>query len=99
MECSLAKLDGNAVNGPIQGASADITKIAMALIYKKVKAKGWFGKLNMLITMHDELVFEIDKDILQEALDMISKAMVRNKAIMTLKWKVPLKVDVELGVD
>lgn len=95
----ISKAERNAVNGPIQGASADITKIAMALIYKKVKAKGWFGKLNMLITMHDELVFEIDKDILQEALDMISKAMVRNKAIMALKWKVPLKVDVELGVD
>ena len=95
----IAKAERNAVNGPIQGASADITKIAMALIYKRVKAKGWFGKLNLLITMHDELVFEIDKDILQEALDMISEVMVRNNAILKLKWNVPLVVDVELGFD
>lgn len=94
-----AKAERNATNAPIQGSSADITKLAMGLVYKEVRDRGWFGKVNMLITMHDELVFEIDFDIAEEAADVIMGIMTRNAVILGRKWAVPLTVDCELGYD
>lgn len=92
-----AKAERNAVNGPIQGTSADITKLAMGLVYKECKKRGWLDKVHMLITMHDELVFEIDLDILEEAIDTFVSIMCRNQALLRLRWAVPLTSDVELG--
>ena len=92
-----SKAERNAVNGPVQGLSADITKLAMGLIYKECKARGWLEKVHMLITMHDELVFEIDKDILEEAIDLFLEIMCRNSALLRLKFPVPLTSDVEIG--
>jgi DNA polymerase I-like protein with 3'-5' exonuclease and polymerase domains len=94
-----AKAERNATNGPIQGTSADITKLSMGLIYKDCKARGWLDKVHMLITMHDELVFEIDRDILAEAIDTFVAIMNRNAALLKLKWPVPLTSDVEMGPD
>lgn len=92
-----AKAERNAVNGPIQGLSADITKLAMGLIYKECKKRGWLEKVHMLITMHDELVFEIDMDILEEAIDTFVNIMCRNPALLKFKWPIPLTSDVEMG--
>lgn len=94
-----SKAERNAVNGPVQGTSADITKIAMGLIYKECKKRGWLEKVHMLITMHDELVFEIDKDILEEAIDLFVGLMCRNDILLRLGWAVPLTSDVEMGPD
>ena len=92
-----AKAERNAMNGPIQGGSADITKLAMGICYKECKKRGWLDKVHMLITMHDELVFEIDLDILEEAIDILVRSMCRNPAILKLGWPVPLTSDVEMG--
>jgi DNA polymerase I-like protein with 3'-5' exonuclease and polymerase domains len=94
-----SKAERNATNGPIQGSSADITKLAMGLIYKECKKRDWLEKVHMLITMHDELVFEIDKDILAEAVGTFTPIMNRNPALLKLKWPVPLTSDVELGLN
>lgn len=85
------------VNSPIQGTSADITKLAMSLIYKGVKKRGWFDRFRMILTVHDEIVFEIHESILKDAIDFISHVMVRNDAIKRQNWDVALLVDVELG--
>ena len=95
----IAKAERNAVNGPIQATSADITKLAMALIYKECKKRGWLHKVLMIITIHDELVFEIDLDILEEALEVFQNIMARNSPLMKLKWAIPLTLDTELGFD
>lgn len=92
-----SQAERNAVNMPIQGTSADITKLAMALIYQACKKRGWLDKVHLLITMHDELVFEIDRDILEEAIDLFLGIMNRNPALLGLKWPVPLTSDVEIG--
>lgn len=92
-----AKALRNAINSPIQGASADITKMAMGMIYQLCKKRGWLDKVHMVLTMHDELVFEIDTDILEEAINIIVDNMVANRAVLGKKWPVPLTVDVELG--
>jgi DNA polymerase I-like protein with 3'-5' exonuclease and polymerase domains len=94
-----AKAERNAVNGPVQGTSADITKIAMGQIYKECKKRGWLDKVHMLLTIHDELVFEIDLDILEEACDLFVKLMCRNDILLRLGWPVPLTSDIEIGHD
>ena len=91
------KNERNAINGPIQGSSADATKLAMALSYSICKKRGWLDKVHMLITIHDELVFEIDIDIFEEAVVVIEEAMTVNPIIAGLKWPVPLTSDVEFG--
>lgn len=94
-----SKAERNATNGPIQGTSADITKLAMGLIYKECKKRGWLDKVHLLITMHDELDFEIDDDILAEAIESFVVIMNRNPALLRLKWPVPLTSDVEIGLN
>lgn len=94
-----SKAERNSTNGPIQGTSADITKLAMGLIYKECKKRDWLDKVHLLITMHDELDFEIDDDILAEAIESFLVIMNRNPALLRLKWPVPLTSDVELGLN
>jgi DNA polymerase I-like protein with 3'-5' exonuclease and polymerase domains len=93
----ISKARRNAVNGPVQGTSADITKLAMGLIHTEVKRKGWLDKVEMVITLHDELVFEVDPSVLKEFLVVVPKIMASNKYITKLNWPVPLAVDVDLG--
>lgn len=93
-----SKAERNSVNGPIQGSSADITKIAMALVYKECKKRGWAEeKVLMIITMHDELVFDICGSVLEEAIEVIKPIMGANPFILAKKWPVPLVSDVEIG--
>ena len=100
-----AKAMRNAVNGPVQGTSADITKMAMALCYIHCKKKGWLtkdgstGKVDLLITMHDELVFEMDGDILEQAIAELGFIMASNTIILNKRWPIPLTIDVEIGRD
>jgi DNA polymerase I len=83
----------NAVNAPIQGSAADIIKIAMINIHKKLNEKnpdgsGWKSK--MLLQVHDELVFDVHNSELEKIQPMIKHEM-ENAFIMD----VPL--DVEMG--
>lgn len=93
-----SKAERNATNGPIQSSGSDIMKFSMGMIYKEMKKRGWLQKVRMLITIHDELVFSIDNDILQEAILIIKDIMLR-KSICKLPWRVPLTVDIECGRD
>ena len=93
-----AKAERNAVNGPVQGSGADIMKLAMGYIYVTCKKKGWMDRVRPIITIHDELVFEIDDDIAAEALPAIKEIMLK-KVTARLSWRVPLTVDVEIGFD
>ena len=94
-----SKAERNSVNGPIQGSGADIIKIAMALVYKKCKEKGWLDKVRMIATMHDELVFEIHCSVLEEAIEILVPVMTSNPMILAMRWPVPFTSDVELGFD
>ncbi|MUH38078.1 DNA polymerase I [Zobellia amurskyensis] len=82
----------NAVNAPIQGSAADIIKIAMINIHKKL-AEGNY-KSKMLLQVHDELVFDIFKPELEELKDVIKSEMEN-----AYKLSVPLDVEVGIGQD
>ncbi|HEX8561836.1 MAG TPA: DNA polymerase I [Flavobacterium sp.] len=82
----------NAVNAPIQGSAADIIKIAMINIHKKLKSENW--KSRMLLQVHDELVFDVHNDELEKIQPMIKHEM-ENAFLMD----VPLEIDMGIGKD
>jgi len=82
----------NAVNAPIQGSAADVIKIAMINIHKKLKEENW--KSRMLLQVHDELVFDVHNDELEKIQPMIKHEM-ENAFMMS----VPLDVEIGLGQD
>lgn len=82
----------NAVNAPIQGSAADIIKVAMINIHKKLQ-EGQF-KSKMLLQVHDELVF----DVYQSELEDIKK-MVKSEMESAYDLAVPLVVDLGVGKD
>jgi DNA polymerase I len=82
----------NAVNAPIQGSAADVIKIAMINIHKKLTEENWKSK--MLLQVHDELVFDVHNDELEKIQPMIKHEM-ENAFIMA----VPLEVELGLGND
>jgi len=96
-----SKAERNATNAPVQGGGADTIKIAMARVYQACKKRGWLqsGKVLLIATVHDELVFEIDLDILEEALEVLAQEMTSNPLVLNRKWRVPLTVDIECGPD
>jgi len=79
-----------AVNTPIQGSAADIIKAAMIEISSKLTVHNSMTK--MTLQVHDELVFEVHKDELEQI-----KSMVEYSMINTVKLNVPLKVDINIG--
>jgi DNA polymerase-1 len=80
----------NAVNAPIQGSAADIIKIAMINIHKKLTSENWKSK--MLLQVHDELVFDVYNSELEKIKPMIKHEM-ENAFILD----VPLVVEMGVG--
>jgi DNA polymerase-1 len=78
----------NAVNAPIQGSAADIIKLAMINIHRKLKEGNY--KTKMLLQVHDELVFDAFKDEVDELKKMI-------KFEMENAFKLDVPLDVEIG--
>jgi len=79
-----------AINAPIQGTAADILKIAMIHIDEWMNKSD--GKIKMLMQVHDELVFEVENDFLDNAIAKINELM---SNCYTLN--VPLIVDIGTG--
>lgn len=82
--------DRMALNTPIQGTSADILKMAMIKIHTLLKEKNY--KTKMLLQVHDELIFDVPLDELDEV-----KELVRNTMENIYKLSVPLKVGIDYG--
>lgn len=74
-----------AINAPIQGTASDIMKLAMVEVAGQVPA-------DLLLQVHDELLFEVDEDKVQAVADQVKDKM-QNCADLN----VPLKVNVAWG--
>ncbi len=74
-----------AMNSPIQGSGADILKLAMMKVNQLMKDKHL--KSEMILQVHDELIFDVYKDELDEMMKLIKSAMVE-----AFQMDVPLKL-------
>jgi len=79
-----------AINMPVQGTSADIIKVAMIRLYNEMKKRDMKSK--MLLQVHDELLFEVVPDELDEVKQLVPGIMTS-----AMELTVPLKVDINTG--
>ncbi len=63
----------NAINAPIQGSAADIIKIAMIRIQENLTRNNYQSE--MILQVHDELVFDVFKPELEEVQQMVIREM------------------------
>tara|TARA_B110000285_G_scaffold141769_1_gene158572 strand:- start:2534 stop:5272 length:2739 start_codon:yes stop_codon:yes gene_type:complete len=80
----------NAINAPIQGSAADIIKLAMVNIHKKILADKMESKL--LLQVHDELVLDMVRDEEKEL-----QKLVKIEMMNAVKFNVPLEVEIGSG--
>ncbi|RME83035.1 MAG: DNA polymerase I [Planctomycetota bacterium] len=85
-----AEMERIAINTPIQGSAADIIKKSMVQIYQVLKHKDY--RAQMILQIHDELVFEVHHQDLQPV-----KKMVKGIMESVINLEVPLKVDLGWG--
>ena len=79
-----------AINTPIQGTAADLIKIAMIRIFRRIKDGGLQAK--MLMQVHDELVLEVPDDEAEKVEQLVKEEMEG-----VLDMRIPLKVSVSRG--
>jgi DNA polymerase-1 len=78
------------VNMPIQGTAADILKKAMIALHAELPRRGL--KTRMILTVHDELLFEAPQEEAERAADAVRERMEGATVL-----KVPLTVDVGIA--
>ena len=79
-----------AINAPIQGTAADLIKVAMVRIFRRLNGKGLSAA--MIMQVHDELVFEAPVPEREVVI-----ALVREEMEGVLKLRVPLRVEIAAG--
>ena len=79
-----------AINTPIQGTAADLIKVAMVSIARRLDQQGL--QTRMLLQVHDELLFEVPDSELAQIQSLVRESM---EEVMALS--VPLRVDVGVG--
>ena len=80
----------NAINAPLQGSAADIIKIAMIRIAARLERE--MPEAKMILQVHDELIFEVDRDYVEKL-----AALVREEMKGAAHMSVPLEVDTGTG--
>jgi len=83
-----------AINMEIQGSAADLIKLAMLALHRRLKEGKYRSR--MLLQIHDELVFEVPPDELKEMAALVREEMTTPRE-KELGLKVPLKVEVAAG--
>jgi len=81
-----------AINMPIQGTAADMIKLAMIKIQREMEGQGFRSR--MILQIHDELVFEVEHDELDDLRSLVKSTMEE-----ALKIDVPIVVDIGVAKD
>jgi DNA polymerase-1 len=84
------RAEREAMNTPVQGTAADLMKLAMIKVHSRLERKKM--QTRMVLTVHDELVFEAPEGELEPACELV-KAEMEN----AYPLKVPLRVDIGVG--
>jgi DNA polymerase-1 len=81
-----------AINMPIQGTAADIIKLAMIEVHRRLADA--FPEAKMVLQVHDELVFDVPEGQVEEVAEVVRETMQH-----ALELGVPLEVEVKAGPD
>jgi DNA polymerase-1 len=79
-----------AMNSPIQGAAADIIKLAMLALHRRIATEG--RRVKILLQVHDELILEVPDAELD-----VARVMVTEEMEGVIELAAPLKVDIGIG--
>jgi DNA polymerase-1 len=82
-----------ALNAPIQGSASDVFKVAMIEVARALRERREL-ECHMLLTVHDELVFEVPEDRAAEAADVV-----RDRMEHAVELEVPLRADIGWGAN
>lgn len=91
-----ASAERMAINAPIQGTEADIVKIAMIEVNKMIEKEGLKNEVHLLMQVHDELVFEVKNDVVEDIMPKIKKVMERIMSLEETKG-VPIIAEGHVG--
>ncbi|OGG52399.1 hypothetical protein A2851_05120 [Candidatus Kaiserbacteria bacterium RIFCSPHIGHO2_01_FULL_53_29] len=91
-----AQAERMAINAPIQGTQSDIIKLAMVEADSLIEKEGWRGRAELVLQVHDELVYELDEKIAEEAAQKIRHVMESVVSADELSG-VPIVVEVSIG--
>lgn len=89
-----------AINAPIQGtATADIIKLAIRFSNEDLAKAGLLDRVHLILQIHDELVYEVKEDVLQQADEIIKNAMrgVLERSYLHYQTEIPLEVHSGVG--
>ncbi|HDZ76508.1 MAG TPA: DNA polymerase I [Candidatus Omnitrophica bacterium] len=81
-----------AINAPIQGTASDMIKLAMVSLSKEIKEKKFVSE--MILQVHDELIFDVKKDELNDL-----AILVKSNMESVLELSVPIEVDMKMGIN
>lgn len=96
----MRKAERCAINYTIQATSADVLKFAMCYVDKMIRKLGWEDRCRYVLTVHDEIVFEIRPQYLMEIVRKLDEWMVLPWMLPKAHgraWEVPLET--EPGID
>lgn len=96
----MRKAERCAINYTIQATSADVLKFAMCYVDKQIRKLGWEDRCRYVLTVHDEIVFEIRPEYLMEITRKLDEWMVLPWMLPKAHgrdWEVPLET--EPGID
>lgn len=83
-----------AMNSPIQGSAADLIKIAMVNINKKLVKLGLNEDIKQILQIHDEIILEAKENLVKEAKEILKEEMLN-----VYKLLVPLEVNIKEGLN
>lgn len=90
-----AQAERQAVNTVCQGSAADIFKTAIILVTETLRSKHLLDRCQLVLTVHDEAVFEVNANCAKAAAHVVRNAM--ESVAERFKLSVPLPVKVQLG--
>lgn len=100
----VAACERKASNLPIQGSGSDILKISLVRLVREFIKRRWLrnggdDRVRMVMTVHDEIVFEIKKEHVMEVMPVIIEQMESPSNAASKKWAVPLVVEPLIGTN
>lgn len=88
-----------ATNASMQGTAADIIKLAIRYAHEDLGKAGLLSKVHLVLQVHDELVYEIEKDVLAKAENIVKNAMegALLRSYLRYQTDIPLRVNFGAG--